>query len=119
MITQPAAAPPARHRFDDDMDQGFAAPVRSARSSSDAQLQAAERILRQPRKGGGYFVVTGLDPRGKAIQAPGLSWIDTAEGRYLVQSTVGEDGQHRGTFAPADEARLVRQLGDLLRSLGG
>jgi hypothetical protein len=115
-ITQPVAAP-AKHRLEDDGDIGFAQPVRARRSMSDAQLHAAEEILRRPRKGGGYFVVSGRDARGKDLTAPGLSWIDTDEGRYMVQSRTGEDGQQYGTFAPADTGRLTHQLNDLLRSV--
>lgn len=115
-ITQPVAVP-ARHRVEDEGDLGFAQPVRARRSMSDAQLHAAEEILRRPRKGGGYFVVSGRDARGKDVAAPGLSWIDTEDGRYMVQSRTSEDGQQHGTFAPADPGRIAHQLNDLLRAV--
>jgi EspG family len=119
MITTPAAPAPQRNRDEEDAGFSFAQPVRGTRGMSEAQLGVAKEILRRPRKGGGYFVVSGKDRRGHEIQAPGLSWIDTDAGRYLVQTRPGEGGQSHGTFAPADAARLTHQLSDLLRSVSG
>jgi hypothetical protein len=118
MISKAAPAPPPRQRgLFEEADEGFFAPVRAARTGSTAQMQVAEEILRKPRKGSGFFVVTGRNARGKEVTAPGLSWIDTEDGRYLMQTREGDDGQTHATFAPADQARLAHQLNDLMRGV--
>jgi ESX secretion-associated protein EspG len=94
--------------------QGFAKPMRPARTPSQSQLLAAQEMLRKPRTGAGYFVVSAMDPSGRETRAPGLSWLDTEEGRYMAQANADLSG---GTFAPADTIRLVQQLEDLIESL--
>jgi hypothetical protein len=94
--------------------EGFSRPVRPARTASQSQLAAAQEMLRKPRTGAGYFVVSAMDSNGRETRAPGLSWLDTEEGRYMAQAHPGEGG---GTFAPADTIRLVHQLDDLMASV--
>ncbi|MEV4311841.1 ESX secretion-associated protein EspG [Actinocrispum sp. NPDC049592] len=96
--------------------QGFSRPLRPARTTSQAQLVAAQEMLRKPRTGAGYFVVSAVDGRGKETRAPGLSWLDTEEGRYMAQAHPESGG---GTFAPADTIRLIGQLEDLIASVQG
>ncbi|CAM3445759.1 ESX secretion-associated protein EspG [Kibdelosporangium persicum] len=95
--------------------EGFGREVRPARTASQAQLLAAQEMLRKPRTGAGYFVVSVMDRAGRETRAPGLSWLDTEEGRYMAQAHPDDGG---GTFAPADTIRLVQQLEDLMDSLG-
>jgi hypothetical protein len=94
--------------------RGFSRPLRPARTTSESQLLAAREMLRKPRIGAGYFVVSGTGPNGQEVRAPGLSWLDTEEGRYMAQAHPDEGG---GTFAPADTIRLVQQLEDLITSV--
>lgn len=94
--------------------RGFARPLRPARTASQSQLLAAQEMLRKPRTGAGYFVVSAMDSRGRESRAPGLSWLDTEEGRYMAQAHPESGG---GTFAPADTIRLVQQLEDLITSV--
>lgn len=94
--------------------RGFAKPLRPARTPSQSQLLAAQEMLRKPRTGAGYFVVSTMDSTGRETQAPGLSWLDTEEGRYMAQANPDQDG---GTFAPADTVRLIQQLEDLIESV--
>ncbi|MCE7005420.1 ESX secretion-associated protein EspG [Kibdelosporangium philippinense] len=94
--------------------EGFSREVRPARTSSQSQLLAAQEMLRKPRTGAGYFVVSVMDRDGRESKAPGLSWLDTEDGRYMAQAHPDDGG---GTFAPADTIRLVQQLEDLMASL--
>lgn len=94
--------------------EGFGREVRPARTASQSQLIAAQEMLRKPRTGAGYFVVSVMDREGRETKAPGLSWLDTEEGRYMAQAHPDDGG---GTFAPADTIRLVQQLEDLMSSL--
>lgn len=101
----------------DDGQPDLFAPVNAPRTSAEAQLRAAEVIMQRPRKGTGDFVVSAgghpvLDPN-----APGLTWVDTDAGRYTIRVTPGKDGQSWGTFAPADHARLMQQLGELVQAV--
>jgi hypothetical protein len=93
---------------------GFSRQVRPARTASQSQMAAAQEMLRKPRTGAGYFVVSAMDSNGRETRAPGLSWLDTEEGRYMAQAHPDEGG---GTFAPADTIRLVQQLEDLMASV--
>jgi hypothetical protein len=106
-----AAAPKP---VENEEHSGFARPLRPARTTSQSQLLAAQEMLRKPRTGAGYFVVSAMDSRGHETSAPGLSWLDTEEGRYMAQAHPESGG---GTFAPADTIRLVQQLDDLISSV--
>ncbi|MGH3621101.1 MAG: ESX secretion-associated protein EspG [Sciscionella sp.] len=114
-ITQPAGAEERRRPAEANEPHRMFNEVRPQRTSADSQRRAAESILRRPRTGTGYFIVSGRGRQGNEREAPGLSWIDTDSGRYLVQVRDGKDGQTFGTFAPADNARLQRQLGELVQ----
>jgi hypothetical protein len=109
-ITQQKAHPKPQ---DDDLGFRRVAPPRT---NSTAQLRGAEEILRRPRVGSGHFAVTGRDRNGKIAQAPSLGWIDTDAGRYLVQAHASEDVDG-GTYFPADNARIIHQLNELLKSV--
>lgn len=109
-ITQPKAHPKTS---DDDLGFRRVAPPRT---NSTAQLRGAEEILRRKRVGSGHFAVTGRDRNGKTTQAPGLGWIDTDAGRYLVQAHADKDIDG-GTYFPADNARTTHQLNELLKSV--
>ncbi|MET0136447.1 MAG: ESX secretion-associated protein EspG [Kibdelosporangium sp.] len=93
---------------------GFARPLRPPRTASQAQLLAAQEMLRKPRTGAGYFIVSTMDDSGRETRAPGLSWLDTEDGRYMAQAHPQDGG---GTFAPADPIRLAQQLDDLMAQL--
>jgi ESX secretion-associated protein EspG len=98
-----------------EQPEGFSRPVRPARTASQSQLAAAQEMLRRPRTGAGYFVVSAVDRDGREHEAPGLSWLDTDDGRYMAQAH--GNGAGGGTFAPADTVRLVAQLDELMTSL--
>jgi hypothetical protein len=110
------AAPSASKPVVGEEHQGFGRPLRPARTASQSQLIAAQEMLRKPRTGAGYFVVSAMDSAGHEVRAPGLSWLDTEEGRYMAQAHPELGG---GTFAPADTVRLVQQLEGLISAVAG
>jgi hypothetical protein len=110
-ITKPTAAP---IRSDDNNVAFRQAAL--PRGTSPAQIRMAEEILRRERRGSGHFVVTGRDRFGRTKDAPGLGWIDTDAGRYLVQSHNMENAVS-GTYFPADTNRTIHQLNELLKSV--
>lgn len=101
-----------------DEDHDFLASVHP-RSGNEQQLRVAASYLARPRTGTGFFAVSGRDRRtGKELRGGSLTWIDTDAGRYLTLSRpVGEDGQVRSTFSPADSTRLAQQLGEMIESV--
>jgi ESX secretion-associated protein EspG len=103
-------------RLRPDEEMGLRQQVTIPRGTSTAQLRIAEEILRRERTGSGHFTVSSRDRFGKVTQAPGLGWIDTDAGRYLVQSHNTENATS-GTYFPADGTRMIQQLNELLLSL--
>ncbi|HVK24152.1 MAG TPA: ESX secretion-associated protein EspG [Actinokineospora sp.] len=95
---------------------GFVQQVRAPRSTSEAQLRMAATMLERPRKGFGFFAVSARGRHGREIDAGNVGWIDTDAGRYLTMSRPNPDGEVRATYSPADSARLVQQLGELIDS---
>ncbi|ONI73258.1 hypothetical protein ALI144C_45925 [Actinosynnema sp. ALI-1.44] len=112
-ITRPTAHPVTA---EDDDNMTFRQPVARSQTTNPAQLRGAEEILRRKRLGSGHFAVTGRDRNGNTRQAPGLGWIDTDAGRYLVQNLDRPD-MEGGTFFPADGQRMINQLNELLMSV--
>lgn len=89
-------------------------PVRPTSGGNDRQRRLAQAMLDRPRTGAGFFAVHGQ----RNARAGELGWIDTDAGRYLLLTKpVGEDGQARGTYSPADKARMVQHLGDLIMAV--
>lgn len=95
-------------------DQGYVTRVHRP----DPALRLVQGYMSRPRTGSGFFAVSGRDRTGKEIRAGEVAWLDTDAGRYLnLSRPPGEDGQVHGTFSPADSARLVQQLGQLIGSV--
>jgi hypothetical protein len=94
--------------------------MRSTRTTPAAnQPRAVELIMRRPRLRVGHFTVEAKDRRRRRLASPVLGWFDTDEGRYLNESQRGRDGADWVTYAPADNARLARRLGELMTSVQG
>src|SRR5207253_1822832 len=87
------------------------------RSSHGAQLRTAQEIMERPRLRVGQFTAYARNGRGLWLRSPELSWFDTDAGRYLTQATRARDGHDWVTVAPADNQRIVRQLGEMLTAL--
>jgi hypothetical protein len=103
----------ARHNDED----GYT-PMRRAQARVDPAMRIAEGYLTRPRKGSGFFSVSGRDRNGKEMSAGGVGWFDTDVGRYIsLARPPGDDGQTHGTFSPADPARLTQQLSQLIQTV--
>ncbi|OLF09528.1 hypothetical protein BLA60_20485 [Actinophytocola xinjiangensis] len=112
-VNQPAAVPPPSHGADD----GVFRPV-SRSAGADPRLRMAASYLSRPRKGTGFFAVTGRGRHGKEVRGGGLTWFDTDAGRYLSLSRPpGEDGSVTSTFSPADSGRMIHSLGQMIESV--
>ncbi|MBB4683239.1 ESX secretion-associated protein EspG [Amycolatopsis jiangsuensis] len=75
-------------------------------------VEVLERVLAQPRLGGGHLIVTGWGRRDERLAADPLSWLDTADGRYLVKTTGADSGELSADYLPAgrsDVAKAVQQ----------
>jgi ESX secretion-associated protein EspG len=79
----------------------------------DAEVIAA--VLTAPRLRTGQVCATGFALHGGAgrVVDVDLGFIDTETGRYLTQNTPSENGHHL-TIAPADDARLVERIDELV-----
>ena len=63
-------------------------------------------------------MVSGKDRHGRQVRGGGLTWMDTDAGRYLsLSKPPSEDGSVSSTFSPADNARLVHALGEMIESV--
>ncbi|WP_020660144.1 ESX secretion-associated protein EspG [Amycolatopsis benzoatilytica] len=75
-------------------------------------VEVLERVLAQPRLGGGQISVTGWGRHGERRGGTPLGWLDTADGRYLIKSEVSPAGDLTADYLPAghrDLARAVQQ----------
>lgn len=92
----------------------------------DAEVVAA--VLTAKRLRGGQLCATGYEPHGGKGHVVDLriGFIDTEAGRFLTQDRPDDDaigadiGERPGrtshlTIAPADNAKLVERIGDLIR----
>lgn len=101
---------PARNHSDDYSHDTFMESLRPA----SAQSAIVREILRRPRRGSGYFVVTSRGANGREGEPATLNWLDTDAGRYVVVPSVGSDGCWYGTYVPADLRRVERNLSRLV-----
>jgi hypothetical protein len=100
----------ARTHVEDFAGRTFMEPVSPARTSASAQAAVAAEILRRPRRGSGYFVVTERRRNDIERDPATVNWLDTDAGRYVVVPSVGSDGCRYGTYAPADLRRIDQHL---------
>ncbi|MCP2257987.1 EspG family protein [Streptoalloteichus tenebrarius] len=82
----------------------------------DAQHLA--RVLTAQRLRGGQFGAKSFDyVTGRTTRVPfTVDFIDTTDGRYLVQHKPAGDGRRWFTLAPGDRNRLTERVNELIRS---
>ncbi|MGW7537350.1 ESX secretion-associated protein EspG [Amycolatopsis sp. NPDC054798] len=73
-------------------------------------VEVLERVLAQPRLGGGHIVASGWGRHGERRGGSPIGWLDTADGRYLITSAVGEAGDLTAEYLPAGHRDLVRAV---------
>ncbi|GLY52613.1 ESX secretion-associated protein EspG [Lentzea sp. NBRC 102530] len=111
-ITVAADPPkPARRPEQDFSELTFTSTVRQATTPRAAAVE----LLRQPRLGGGDFVVTVRSRHNSTSTTMG--WLDTHSGRYAVLNETDQDGRLHATYTPSDLAGLDRQLTRIVRSV--
>ncbi|HVV08499.1 ESX secretion-associated protein EspG [Amycolatopsis sp.] len=126
---QPRSAMAARRQaeaeFDEEETEAFGnlqvGTVLRARPGAgverDSDYELLEEIFARPRIGGGYIVVTGLGRHGERRGTPPTSWLDTEDGRYLVQTTTGQDGTLTARYVPAGSADVARAIQDMISAV--
>lgn len=103
---------PAGSRQNEEQPESFM--VSGLHSATDSQRGFAEEILRRPRTGAGYFMPEHVGKDHRLVTQSCLGWLDTEDGRYMITGGTGNDGHGWATYAPADHARMDRQLRQLL-----
>ncbi|HWD02582.1 MAG TPA: ESX secretion-associated protein EspG [Amycolatopsis sp.] len=76
----------------------------------EGSTEVLERVMAAPRLGGGHLTVTGVGRKGERRAADPLSWLDTADGRYLVHTTTGAAGELNAQYIPAGRSEVARAL---------
>ncbi|MFI9818654.1 ESX secretion-associated protein EspG [Saccharothrix variisporea] len=110
-VTVTDTSTPARRRVEEDFSEmTFRTRVKATGSSPAGQRAAAEEVLRRPRLGAGYFLVSARGRNGRDTQLGTVNYLDTDAGRYAVIPTTAPDGQLAATYTPADQAALERHL---------
>jgi EspG family len=115
-ISRPAPVPASVGRGE-EVERSLFTPVHG-QSGVDQRMRMAAGYLNRPRTGTGVFAVTGRGRHGRGVSGGGLTWMDTDAGRYLSLSRPpNEDGTVSSTFSPADNARLIHALGEMIESV--
>lgn len=73
-------------------------------------VEVLERVLAQPRLGGGHIAVSGWGRHGERRGGDPIGWLDTADGRYLIKSAVSEAGDLTAEYVPAGPRELKRAV---------
>lgn len=103
---------------DDDLtDRGYLQESRVPGDSAGVQRAMIDEIMRRPRIGSGYFVVTVRGRHARESTPLTMNWLDTDSGRYVVIPNSAADGRTHITYTPADQARLEQSLSHLVRTL--
>lgn len=114
VITLPrsALAPPEREQ------RGVLAPARRSGRYA-AELGAFEALVARPRLRGGQVAANSRTRDGGRRRSRTLDWFDTADGRWLLTTSRGGDGEERLTVAPVDTTRFAHRLRDAVDGLLG
>jgi EspG family len=85
------------------------------RGRSDAERLG--ELLAGRRLGGGFLAVTGLRRSGERRTAPPLGWVDTEQGRFLVETSTGANGATVATYQPAGAPELYGAVKRVISSV--
>lgn len=120
-VSAMAARRQAEREFDEEETEAFdslevGSVVRAgdpAPRPTESDAERLEEIFAGRRLGGGYFTATGRGRHGERRSAPPLTWLDTEEGRYLVQTSTDGSGTVTARYVPAG----FTQVADGVRGL--
>lgn len=113
-ITQPVAALTAARPRTSRAQPGGVLRTATPRAAVDTGLRAIAAIMEQPVLRAGQLGVTVTDESGRRRRQPGPAWFDTEDGRYATTMSTGPDGDDWVTVWPADNARLVHRLAEVM-----
>lgn len=98
-------------------EEGFGGLAR-AEQMENPDVGHLRRIVDLPTTGGGHLYAAIRLHSGRRQQcATPLGYIDTAEGRFLTQTTAGRTGERWLVAAPASPELLVNRLYEMQRAL--
>jgi ESAT-6 protein secretion system EspG family protein len=92
-------------------------PGRRPPAPKPSDVAVLEQVLAEPRLGGGHIAVTAQGRHGERVSGDPLSWLDTADGRYLVHTRTGEAGELTADYVPAGRADLARAIRDAIAAV--
>lgn len=115
-VTDTSVAVGRRRAEEDFSEMTFRTQVKATGPSPAGQRAAAEEILRRPRLGAGYFLVSARGRNGRETELGTINYLDTDAGRYAVIPTTAPDGRLAATYTPADQAALDRHLNRIIDS---
>ena len=112
-VTFPQVEDPAstsRSRNFDEGSRGFMEQVRAPKTGYAKERHLADLMAQRPRRRAGMVTIFYRNRHGRELRDSPLVWHDTDVGRYMIYNTIELGGEEWVTFAPADNARIVRQL---------
>ncbi|AHH93624.1 ESX secretion-associated protein EspG [Kutzneria albida] len=96
-------------------EQGW---LQSSSGDSDTTGRALQRLLTEPRLGGGRFYAALRDATGRRRRsAEPLTYMDLESGRWLVRKKPNASGELWMVIQPASPEVLAGGVGELLREL--
>lgn len=99
----------------DVVGQLAAEPQRRPQPRNDTERLAA--IMSGERLGGGFLAATGRRRTGEHRSAPPVGWLDTGDGRYLVETTTAANGTTVATYRPAGATELAATVRHVISSV--
>lgn len=90
-------------------------PGRRRPPANDAERLA--EIMSGDRLGGGFLAATGRRRTGELRSAPPVGWLDTGEGRYLVETIPSANGTTVATYRPAGAVELATTVRHVISSV--
>lgn len=90
-------------------------PARRPRSRNDAERLG--EIMSGERLGGGFLAATGLRRSGERRAAPPVGWVDTWQGRYLVETTTEANGTTVAIYRPAGASEVATAVRDVISNV--
>lgn len=105
----------SRHDRDEGDGENGSSVMRGPRAVGGAygrQRRLATAMAQRLRGRAGTVSIFSRDRHGREQRVFMLVWHDTDAGRYMIYHTTGPDGREWVCYAPADNARLVQQLGE-------
>lgn len=90
---------------------------RRRRDAGYTDQERLEDILAGPRLGGGYFVATGRTRHNEQRRTSPLTWLDTEQGRYLVEASTDQAGTTTAQYSPAGNDEVADGIAQLVSAV--